>query len=269
MAWPENPIPAVRDPDSLILSSSAIRYHRTMTLAAPHLPDQPDTPRVSILIVEDDPGIAGGLVQGLKTAGYEVELCTDGAAAAQKLPGGDFDFVILDLMLPERDGFSLLRDWHTRTSVPVLVLTARTDLEARLRSFQLGAVDWMSKPFFMEELLARIETRLELAREQPAKTICWNDAELDLDRRAVRVAGTDVQLTAHEFNILLRLVQEPGRVLSRAQLSDTALPLGGDRDERTVNSHIARIRKKLGAAGQAVHTVRGVGYCFEFPGGRP
>ena len=222
-----------------------------------------------ILVVEDDPGIASGLVQGLKAAGFAVELCVDGEAGATRLLAGGFDFVILDLMLPERDGFELLELWQSRASVPILVLTARTDLGSRLRSFELGAIDWMSKPFFMEELLARIRTRLEPSPAKPNRTISWADTEIDLDRRVARVGGDDACLTAHEFNLLAVLIQRPGRVLSRCQLGEAALPMDGDRSDRTINSHIARIRKKLGPAGQALQTVRGAGYCFELLGDLP
>ena len=218
-----------------------------------------------ILVVEDDANIAAQLVRGLRRAGFATDLCTDGAAAGQQLFRERYDFAILDLNLPERDGFALLQAWRTRSNVPVLVLTARTDLTARLRIFDLGATDWMSKPFYMQELLARIRTRLDDQSTPPRRTVCWADVEVDLDRRAVRVAGRDAALTPHEFNVLAYLVQRPGRVASRRQLSEAALPLAGDRDEKTINSHIARIRKKLGPASTALATIRGAGYCFEPP----
>lgn len=215
------------------------------------------------MVVEDDPGISSQLIVGLRRAGFIADLCTDGAMAARQLLREDYDLVILDLMLPEKDGFTLLQMWRDRSNVPVLVLTARTDLTARLRSFDLGAVDWMSKPFFMQELLARIQTRLGRDTTGPRQLIAWAQVEVDLDRRAVRVAGIDAALTAHEFNLLAYLVQRPGRVASRRQLGEAALPIDGERDDKTINSHIARIRKKLGPGSAALKTVRGAGYCFE------
>ncbi|MGB1277335.1 MAG: response regulator transcription factor, partial [Nannocystaceae bacterium] len=167
------------------------------------------------------------------------------------------------LMLPERSGFELLECWRERTRVPVLVLTARKDLAARVQSFKLGAVDWMSKPFFMEELLARINTRLHPKPNDPTTVLGWGDVQLDLGRRLATVAGRRIELTGHEFNLLAMLVQRPGRVMSRRQLGSGALPANGDRCDRTINSHIARIRRKLGPAGNAIRTVRGAGYCFE------
>ncbi len=216
-----------------------------------------------ILIIEDDPGIASGLVRGLRGAGYEYELCVDGASGMRQMLAGGFDLVVLDMMLPERDGYELLEARRGRSSVPVLVLTARTELDARLRSFELGAADWMSKPFFMDELLARIRTRLGETRPSSRRVLSWADVRLDLDRRAVWVGERDAELTAHEFNLLACLAQHPGRVMSRRQLAQAALPVDGTRNDRTLNSHIARIRKKLGAAGDSLQTVRGVGYCFE------
>lgn len=216
-----------------------------------------------ILIIEDDPGIASGLVRGLRGAGYACELCIDGASGMRQMLAGGFDLVVLDMMLPERDGYELLEARRGRSSVPVLVLTARTELDDRLRSFELGAADWMSKPFFMDELLARIRARLGEARPSSRRVLRWGEVHLDLDRRLVRVGERDAELTAHEFNLLATLVQNPGRVMSRRQLAEAALPVDGRRSDRTLNSHIARIRKKLGPAGEALQTVRGVGYCFE------
>ncbi|EDM78986.1 DNA-binding reponse regulator [Plesiocystis pacifica SIR-1] len=216
-----------------------------------------------ILIIEDDPGIASGLVRGLRGAGYACELCLDGASGMRQMLAGGFDLVVLDMMLPERDGYELLEARRGRSSVPVLVLTARTELDDRLRSFELGAADWMSKPFFMDELLARIRARLGEARPSSRRELRWGEVRLDLDRRLVRVGERDAELTAHEFNLLATLVQNPGRVMSRRQLAEAALPVDGRRSDRTLNSHIARIRKKLGVAGEALQTVRGVGYCFE------
>lgn len=220
-------------------------------------------PTRRILVIEDDPGIASGLVRGLRGAGYECELCVDGDAGMRQMLAGSFDLVVLDMMLPERDGYEILEARRGRSSVPVLVLTARTELDARLRSFELGAADWMSKPFFMDELLARIRARLGDSRPSSRRVLSWANVRLDLDRRVVWVGERDTELTAHEFNLLACLAQNPGRVMSRRQLAELALPVDGKRSDRTLNSHIARIRKKLGEAGESLQTVRGVGYCFE------
>lgn len=223
--------------------------------------------RGPLLVVEDDPGIASQLVNGLRRAGFEVDLCADGDTAGHKLFERPYRLVVLDLGLPGRDGFELLQAWRTRSAVPVIVLTARTDLTARLRSFDLGALDWMSKPFYLQELLARITARLGADAAPPGRAVRWtcagHEAEVDLDRRCARLDGRDVGLTAHEFNLLAYLARRPGRVVTRRQLADAALPIAGDREAKTVNSHIARIRRKLGPTRDAIQTVRGAGYCFE------
>lgn len=218
-----------------------------------------------ILVVEDDPPIAAGIVRGLKAAGFAVELAHDGRRGAELALSRPFDLIVLDLMLPELGGFEVLELWKNRLSTPVVVLTARTDLDARLQAFAGGAVDYLPKPFWVEELVARVRARLRLPEAAPARTIAWDDAVLDLDARAVTLAGSPLALTAHEFNVLAYLVERPGRAISRRQLAEAALPAGGDRSERTVDSHVARIRRKLGAAGARLVTVWGIGYRFDAP----
>ncbi|WP_257463364.1 response regulator transcription factor [Archangium lipolyticum] len=219
-----------------------------------------------ILVVEDDPPIAAGLVRGLKLAGFQVTLATDGRLALEAAERERPVLVVLDLNLPERDGFELLEAWRTRLRVPIIVLTARQELEARLRSFGLGAADYLSKPFWMEELVARIRARLRLVDEGPRRVLRWDDITLDLEARVVSREGLGpLSFTRHEFDVLLYLAERPGRSLTREQIGTQALPANEDRDERTVDSHIARIRKKLGPAGGRLKTAWGIGYRFEPP----
>ena len=220
-----------------------------------------DSPRV--LVVEDDAALAAGIVTGLKRAGFAVELCTDGDQALDRVPADPPALVVLDLMLPGRGGFELLQAWQGRVQVPILVLTARTELEDRLRSFALGAVDFLPKPFWMEELVARIRARLRLREEEAPQRVAWADVEADLDARRVCREGEDLGLTAFEFNVLAYLLERPGRACSRAQISTAVLSTGDDIDERTVDSHLARVRRKLGRpAADALQTVWGIGYRF-------
>jgi DNA-binding response OmpR family regulator len=219
-----------------------------------------------VLIVEDDPPIAAGLVRGLQHAGFAVELACDGERGAALGLGGGFDLVVLDLMLPGQSGFTVLEQWRGRLSTPTIVLTASTDLDPRLRAFALGAVDYLSKPFWIEELVARIRARLRIDVAAPTRTVAWDDVLVDLDARTVLVAGAAPGLTAHEFNVLVYMVERPGRAVTRQQLAEAALPAGGDRSDRTVDSHIARIRRKLGKpGGQRLATVWGIGYRFDAP----
>lgn len=224
-----------------------------------------DKPSATILVIEDDPPIAAGVVRGLTGAGFAVELASDGRRGAELALARPFDLVVLDLMLPELGGFEVLELWRGRLSIPVIVLSARTELDARLQAFAGGAVDYLPKPFWIEELLARVRARLRLPEAAPARTIAWDDAVLDLDARTVSVAGEPLGLTAHEFNVLLYMVERPGRAITRRQLAEAALPAGGDRSERTVDSHLARIRRKLGPAAARIATVWGIGYRFDAP----
>lgn len=217
-----------------------------------------------ILVVEDDPQIGPEVVSGLIREGFDAVLAADGDRAAGLLRGDPFDLVVLDLMLPGLGGFELLEIWEGRTSVPVIVLTARRDLEDRLRSFELGAVDFLPKPFFFEELLMRIRIRLGLRTvDRPRRTESIGRCEVDLDGREVLRDGVSVGLTAHEFNLLAVLVGQPGRAFTRDLLAERALPENGMRLDRTVDTHISRIRRKLGDDGQAIRTVFGVGYRFD------
>lgn len=221
-----------------------------------------------VLVIEDDPGVAAGVVRGLVAAGFEVELATNGQAGFEAALKGRFDILVLDLMLPERSGIEVLRDLQGRRGAPVIVLTARTELQDRLRCFELGAVDFVPKPFFLEELVARIRSRLRAREEAPHRVVQWAEVTLDLDARSVRVGDEVVAFTRHELDVLAYLVERPGRAVAREQLAERALSSPEPCDARTIDSHVARIRKKLGPEGAlALATVWGIGYRFE-PRGR-
>ncbi len=221
--------------------------------------------RPHILIVEDDLGVVRGLVSGLQRAGFETSLAMAGDEGLQRILSEPFDLILLDLMLPGRSGFEVLDAVRTRVSVPIIVVSARTDLPARLDSFRSGAVDFVPKPFFMEELVARIRARLALTDESPRRERALADVVLDLDARVARRGEVDLGLTAHEFNVLAFMRERAGRVVTRGQIADHALPESGERSDRTVDSHVSRIRKKLGApAAERIETVWGIGYrCAE------
>jgi DNA-binding response OmpR family regulator len=217
-----------------------------------------------ILVVEDEPDIAAHVVKGLKGAGHEVSLETRGDTAADRPLNEVFDLVVLDINLPGRSGFELLELWQSRQSAPIIVLTARTGLEDRLAAFDSGAVDFVTKPFFVEELIVRIKTRLHIKEEDASERVAWSDVVLDKGARTVCRGDADVHLTQHELNVLLYLAERPGRAIARAQLATGALSMDGEVNDRTVDSHVARVRKKLGkpAAG-AIRTVWGIGYRFD------
>ena len=219
-----------------------------------------------VLVVEDDPSVAAGLVRGLRLAGFEVELATDGTTGARRVLEAELDVVLLDLMLPARSGFEVLELLQRRPAVPpMIVLSARTELGDRLRAFELGAVDFVPKPVWVEEVVARIRAHLHAPDAAPAsRTVAWADVVVNLDARTVTVAGEPIALTRFELDLLAYLVQRPGRAIPRTQLASHALGPLDERTDRTVDSHLARIRKKLGpAAAAAVATVWGIGYRFD------
>lgn len=217
--------------------------------------------RPHILIVEDDLHVAQGLLGGLRDAGFETSLSMAGNEALERLLLETFDLVLLDLMLPGRSGFDILESVRNRVSVPIIVLSARTELPDRLRSFEGGAVDFVPKPFFMEELVARIRARLAMTAWVPHRRLPLADVIVDLDARKVDREGVDLELTSHEFNVLAFLRERSGRAVTRMQIAEAALPERGERNDRTVDSHLSRIRKKLGPlASGRIKTVWGIGY---------
>jgi two-component system OmpR family response regulator len=214
-----------------------------------------------VLLIEDDAAVASGIVRGLKRAGFEVELAVDGVSGARQALSEGVALVILDLMLPGRDGFEVLQAIRARCAAPVIVVTARVELEDRLKAFELGAVDYLPKPFFHEELLARIQARLGLSRTR-SRIIEAPGARIDIDGRQVEIGGERVRLTPTEFALLRYLSERPGRAISRLDLA-TALEDLDEADPQNVHAHISRLRRKLGPAGALIVTVWGHGYRFE------
>jgi len=218
---------------------------------------------VRVLVVEDDPSIAAGVVQGLRRLDFAVELSTNGIDAVTRALGQTFDIIVLDLMLPGQGGFDVLAQLKSRARVPIIVLSARTRLEDRLASFELGAVDFVSKPFFIEELVARIAARLSRHVPLPSRVIRFGQVEVDLDALSVLVGGALAPLTRTELTLLVYLLERPGRALSREQIAQDVLPTQDELSGRTVDAHVARLRKKLGEDAARILTVWGIGYRFQ------
>lgn len=213
-----------------------------------------------LLLIEDDDGIAESTVLGLRRAGHDVEHVADGAFGKQRARIGGHDLILLDLNLPGASGYQILESLRETSQVPVIVITARTGLDPRLRSFRLGADDLLPKPFWVEELVLRVERRL--AAGAPRTRLGWGAVQVDLDAHRVTVGGVEVAFTPSELALLAHLVQRPNRAVTRAQLLEHALPDETHALERTVDSHLARVRKKLGEDGAAIQTVFRVGYRF-------
>lgn len=220
-------------------------------------------PRTRVLVVEDDAAVGGQLVSGLQRAGMEpVRVASLAAASAVDVVA--FDIILLDIGLPDGDGDALLLRWAAGPCPPVIVLSARTDLRTRLSTLGQGAVDFVPKPFWMDELLLRIRLRQHL---RAPTTLQIADVEVDLADGWIRRDDQRIHLTPAERAALGVLVHRQGRAVSRAQL---AAVIGGDDldgpAERTVDSHISRLRRKLGPrAAACIHTIAGRGYRFDPP----
>ena len=215
-----------------------------------------------MLVVEDENQLAEQLVSALTGAGYAVDRAGDGVRADYLAQTERYDAVLLDLGLPKVDGLSVLRRWRdSGLAFPVIVLTARGSWHEKVQGIDSGADDYVSKPFRMEELLARLRGLIRRASGQVTPEIrCGNVA---LDARLARVTrdGTPVKLTSHEFRVLSYLMHHRGRVVSQSELSEHIYSENLDRDSNPVEVFIARLRRKLGAS--FIETVRGLGYRIE------
>lgn len=221
----------------------------------------PPSVMARILLVEDDDRLGAQVATSLRQAGFDVVWRTRGDAVLDE----DIDeaqLVVLDLMLPGAHGFDVLKRLRARSHpVPVLVLSARQETMDKVRAFELGADDYLSKPFWPEELLARVRARLRRPDlGAVSRTVVFGPLGLDRDARRVTVEGRLVELTRVEFEVLATLARRPGAAVSRAALVAATLDPDRDGDERTLDVHVSRLRKKLGSAGRLVATVWGVGY---------
>ena len=220
-----------------------------------------------ILIVEDDRDIALGLKEDLARHGHQVETVGDGEQAVRRGKEGGWDLIILDLMLPRKDGFEVCRELRQAGfKTPIIMLTAKTHEAEKILGLELGADDYITKPFSPRELRARIQAVLRRTAEKSLGTYRFGDCEVDFDRGEVRRAGMPINLSALEFRILAAFVRHRGRVLSRDQLIDAAWGPQTIVTDRVVDTHILNLRKKiepLPANPRYIRSVRGMGYRFE------
>ena len=220
-----------------------------------------------ILIVDDEPDVVQLIEYNLKSAGYDVMTATDGQDALQQARGSSPDLIILDLMLPEVDGLDvckiLRRDAGT-AGIPIVMLTAKASETDRVLGLELGADDYVTKPFSPRELVLRVKRllRSESAKQDNAERIQIGDLTLDIPRHQALVKGKRIDLTATEFRLLTVLVKRRGRVQTRDQLLRDVWEYDSLIDTRTVDTHMRRLREKLGVAAKHLDTVRGVGYRF-------
>jgi two-component system response regulator MtrA len=215
-----------------------------------------------VLVVEDDEKLAQQVVACLQDGGFEPTWVKDGEAALAAGPRG-FALIVLDLMLPGAHGLDVLKRVRQEGEVPVLVLSARNDTADKVRALELGADDYLTKPFWPEELLARVHARLRRPVMQRSGSLEIGALAIDPEGRRVAVGGEAVELTKVEFDLLAALARRPGAAITRAWLVENVLDPERDGTERTLDVHVSRLRKKLGAAGAQKATVWGVGYKLE------
>ncbi|HKF43811.1 MAG TPA: response regulator transcription factor [Thermoanaerobaculia bacterium] len=221
-----------------------------------------------ILLVEDNPDLAFGLRNNLEIEGYEVEVAADGSIGLERARGSRPDLLILDLMLPRLDGFRLLQALRERDrETPVLILTARGDEPDKVRGLKLGADDYVTKPFGVMELLARVEALLRRGRPPrapaPGHPVRFGDVVVDPRTRTVVRGGRPVELTPKEFELLLALLSRGGAVATRMELMREVWGYSDDAVSRTIDTHIGELRRKLEAdpaAPRHILTARKVGY---------
>jgi len=214
---------------------------------------------VRVLLVEDDAMIAAGLTTALRQAGFAVDWVNDGDGAHAALQTTEFDLVLLDLGLPQRDGIAVLREFRRRGAVtPVIILTARDEIQSRITGLDAGADDYIVKPFDLDEVLARMRSVLRRAAGRGDSHIVHGDLRLDPATRTVERGGVPVAISAHEYSVLEALLQRPGAVLSRAQLEDRLYGWNESIASNAVEVYVHGLRRKLGP--DCIRTLRGVGY---------
>jgi two-component system, OmpR family, response regulator len=217
---------------------------------------------VRILVVEDEAALGDSLASALRTAGYAVDRATDGTRAEFLGRTESYDAVVLDLGLPGMDGLTLLQQWREAgVTTPVLVLTARATWHERVTGIDTGADDYVTKPFQIEEVLARLRALIRRATGQASPALRCGALVLDPRASRVTVDGSTVRLTSHEFRVLSYLMHNRDRVVSQGELAEHIYARDDDRDSNTVEVFIGRLRKKVGA--RAIVTVRGLGYRME------
>jgi len=221
-----------------------------------------------ILVVEDEPGIALGLEDDLSMEGYEVEVVADGLAGSRRAREGGFDLILLDVMLPGKDGFEVCRELRRQgLRTPILMLTAKTQESEKVMAFELGADDYVTKPFGTRELRARIKALLRrAANETGAGCYRFGDVEADFERGELRRDGRVIEMTPLEFKLLAVFVRARGRILTREQLLAGAWGPDTYASDRIVDNHIANLRRKIEkdpANPRYLRNLRGLGYRFD------
>jgi DNA-binding response OmpR family regulator len=218
---------------------------------------------VKILVVEDEKKIASFVRKGLEAQGFVVEVAHHGDQGYTLATTRPYDALVLDIMLPGRDGLSILRNLRERKmSVPVILLTARGELSERLEGLNLGADDYLAKPFYIEELIARLQAVVRRAAGTPQSILAIEDLTVNLLTRKVKRGEREIELTTREFALLEQLMRSPGRVFTRVQICEQVWDYNFDPGTNLVDVYVQRLRKKIDADApvKLIETIRGVGY---------
>lgn len=217
-----------------------------------------------LLVVEDDKDLNRQIVRALEQSGYAVDRAFDGEEGWHLGETEPYDAVVLDIGLPKKDGVTILEEWRAAgRDMPVLILTARDRWSDKVQGFDAGADDYVSKPFHMEEVLARIRALLRRATGHATNEIVCGAVRLDTKAGRVVVDGAPVKLTSHEYRLLAYLMHHSGRVVSRSEIIEHLYDQDFDRDSNTIEVFVGRLRKKLGV--DLIQTVRGLGYMAAAP----
>ena len=221
-----------------------------------------------ILVIEDERALAGFIEQSLRADGYAVAVCHDGLSGEAAALTGDYALVLLDLSLPAKDGLDVLRGIRARfPDLPVIALTARAAIEQRVEGLDRGANDYVTKPFSFEELLARVRAQLRSPGQRESSVLEASGIRVDLRSRRVQRNGSDIHLTAREFEVLAYLMRHPDQVLSREQILNAVWGFDFDPGTKVLEVYIGYLRRKLAATDDAdpIETVRNVGYRLRVP----
>ena len=219
-----------------------------------------------ILLVEDEKKLAGFIRRALREDGHAVDLCHDGDAGLQRIGSEDYDAIILDLMLPGRGGLEILGDLRAKgKSTPVLILTARDSLQDRVTGLDRGADDYLTKPFALDELRARVRALLRRGKSGPSTALQFSDLSMDLVDRSVRRGKRPVVLTQKEFALLEYFLRNPRRVLTRTSIAEHVWDYNFDWGSNVVDVFVDGVRRKLEESKETrlIHTLRGVGYVLK------
>jgi len=220
-----------------------------------------------ILIVEDEQDLAVSLADDLRFEGYDVEVASDGETAARRARGGNWNLILLDIMLPRKDGLEVCRELrHSGIRTPIIMVTAKTQEAERVLGLEIGADDYITKPFSSRELRARVKAMLRRTETETPKTYCFGDVEVDFSRGVLRRAGKAVEVTALELKLLEAFIEARGRILSRQQLLDAAWAGDIFVTDRAVDFHVVNLRRKIEPEPKNPRylvSVRGLGYRFD------